>query len=101
MWLFVLFDLPVDTKAARRAYAQFRKFLLRQGFMKLQYSVYARVCASAEATSVHIQRVQSRLPDDGEVRMLWITDKQFERQRIFWGKSRKQPPKAPQQLEFF
>jgi len=101
MWLFVLFDLPVDTKAARRAYAQFRNFLLKNGFMKLQYSVYARVCATEESVAVHARRVEMRVPDDGEVRLLCITDKQFERQRIFWGKLRKQPQKPPEQLEFF
>jgi CRISPR-associated protein Cas2 len=96
MWLFVMFDLPVDTKPARRAYAQFRKFLLKDGFTQVQYSVYARVCASEEN-----MRVQQRVPDDGEVRLICITDKQFERQQIFWGKMRKQPQKAPKQLEFF
>jgi CRISPR-associated protein Cas2 len=101
MWLFVLFDLPVDTKAARRAYAQFRKFLLKDGFLQLQYSVYARVCASEAHLEVHTRRVEARVPDDGEVRLLCITDKQFARQRIYWGKARKLPPKTPQQLEFF
>lgn len=101
MWLFVLFDLPVDTKQARRAYAQFRKFLLKDGFVQVQYSVYARVCASEANVEVHTHRVEARVPDDGEVRLMCITDKQFARQRIFWGKMRKAPPKAPHQLEFF
>jgi CRISPR-associated protein Cas2 len=101
MWLFVMFDLPVDTKLARRHYAQFRKFLLRDGFTQVQYSVYARVCASEDTMQVHGHRVAARVPPDGEVRLLCITDKQFERQKIFWGKLRKQPPKTPLQLEFF
>ena len=101
MWLFALFDLPVDTRAARKAYAQFRKFLLKDGFLQIQYSVYARVCPSKEAVDVHVRRVEARVPGDGEVRLLCITDKQFGRQRILWGKTRKQPPKAPKQLEFF
>jgi CRISPR-associated protein Cas2 len=101
MWLFVLFDLPVDTKAARRAYAQFRKSLLKDGFLQLQYSVYARVCPSEASVDVHVRRVEARVPDAGEVRLLCITDKQFARQRILWGKVRKSPPKAPKQLEFF
>jgi len=101
MWLFVLFDLPVDTKEARRAYTQFRGYLLKDGFGQLQYSVYARVCVSVETMHVHARRVEMRVPDDGEVRLLCITDKQFERQRILWGKMRKQPPPAPKQLEFF
>lgn len=101
MWLFVLFDLPVDTASARREYACFRKKLLKAGFMRVQFSVYARVCASEEAAEAHARRVEANVPPDGEVRMLCITDKQFARQRIFWGKVRKQPPKAPKQLEFF
>src|SRR5574337_1591463 len=89
MWLLTMFDLPVDTKKARRAYAQFRKNLLKDGFSRLQFSVYVRHCASEENTDVHVERVQGYLPDDGEVRLLTITDKQFERMRVFWGKLRK------------
>lgn len=36
MWIIVMFDLPVDTKEARRAYAQFRKKLLLDGFARMQ-----------------------------------------------------------------
>lgn len=90
-----------DGPTARKAYAQFRKFLLKDGFQQIQYSVYARVCPSQEAVDVHVGRVEGRVPADGEVRMLCITDKQFGRQRICWGKTRQPPPKAPQQLEFF
>lgn len=101
MWVVAMFDLPVDTKAARKAYAQFRKALLKDGFAKMQFSVYIRNCASEENADVHVQRVQGFLPDDGEVRILTITDKQFERMRVFWGKRRKPPEPAPQQLELF
>lgn len=101
MWVVTMFDLPVDTKAARKAYAQFRKSLLKNGFTRMQFSVYTRHCASEENADVHIQRVQGILPDDGEVRVLTITDKQFERMRVFWGKRRKPPEPAPHQLELF
>lgn len=96
-----MFDLPVDTKAARRAYAQFRRALLKDGFARLQFSVYARHCASEENADVHAQRVERALPEDGEVRVLTITDKQFERMRVFWGKLRKPPEPPPLQLELF
>lgn len=35
MWLFALFDLPVETKELRREYVSFRKALLREGFVML------------------------------------------------------------------
>jgi CRISPR-associated protein Cas2 len=101
MWIVVMFDLPTDTRSARREYALFRKHLVKDGFTMMQYSVYARHCPSKENAQVHINRVGGRLPPDGEVRVLTITDKQFERMRIFWGKIRKPPEKAPCQLELF
>jgi len=101
MWVVVMFDLPTDTKAARRAYTQFRKKLLIDGFARMQYSVYIRHCASEENANVHVQRVEHSVPDDGEVRAICITDKQFERMRVFWGKRRKPPEQPPQQLELF
>ena len=101
MWVVAMFDLPTDTKKARREYALFRKHLLADGFAMLQYSVYARHCASKENMEVHVQRIHSHLPPDGEVRILPITDKQFERMQIFWGKQRRTPEKAPSQLQLF
>jgi CRISPR-associated protein Cas2 len=101
MWALVMFDLPVDTKRARKAYAAFRKALLQDGFIKMQYSVYARSCPSEENAAVHVQRVERMLPSDGEVRILLLTDKQFARMQIYWGKIRQTPPKAPSQLELF
>lgn len=101
MWVVVMFDLPVDTKQARRAYTDFVKHLRRDGFTRLQYSVYGRHSASKENAQVHINRVKHRLPPDGEVRILTITDKQFERMAIFWGKARKPPEKPPCQLQLF
>ncbi|HOE11645.1 MAG TPA: CRISPR-associated endonuclease Cas2 [bacterium] len=101
MWIVVMFDLPMDTKKARYAYAQFRKELLKDGFEKMQYSVYIRHSSSEENAEVHENRVKRTLPPDGEVRILTITDKQFERMRVFWGKRRKPPESPPQQLMFF
>ena len=101
MWVVVLFDLPVDTKKARRDYARFRKNLLKNGFTMMQFSVYIRHCASEENAAVHSARVEWMVPDDGEVRVITITDKQFERMRVYWGKRRKPPEKPAAQLELF
>jgi CRISPR-associated protein Cas2 len=101
MWLLAMFDLPTDTKKARKAYTRFRKALVKDGFTMMQYSVYIRHCASEENANVHDGRVVAFLPPDGEVRLLRITDKQYERMRVFWGKRRKPTEQPPRQLEFF
>ncbi len=77
VWIFAMFDLPTDTKKARKEYTVFRKNLLKDGFSMLQYSVYVRHCASEENADVHHKRIKTFLPPDGEVRIVTITDKQF------------------------
>jgi CRISPR-associated protein Cas2 len=101
MWIFAMFDLPTNTKKARKDYTDFRKNLLKNGFSMLQYSVYVRHCASEENATVHYNRVKDFLPPDGEVRLVTITDKQFGRMETFWGKLRKPPAVQPRQLELF
>lgn len=101
MWLYVMFDLPVETKHQRRLAAQFRKNLIKDGFVMHQFSVYIRHCASGEAATVHINRVKLLVPEEGFVSILRVTDKQYGDTIHFTGRKRKPPPPAPMQLEFF
>jgi CRISPR-associated protein Cas2 len=101
MWLLAMFDLPVDSPSARKAYTDFRKGLIKDGFTMMQFSVYIRHCASEENADVHESRVGGFLPPDGEVRLIRITDKQYERMRVFWGRKRKPTEQPPRQLELF
>ena len=101
MWLVVFFDLPTDTKLARKQYSTFRKQLLEDGFARMQYSVYFRHCASSENAEVHLIRVRSFVPPDGEVRLLQFTDKQFARMEVYLGKRRIKSEEPSAQLEMF
>ncbi len=101
MWLVVFFDLPTDTKKARRQYTEFRHQLLDDGFAMMQYSVYFRHCASNENIQVHLKRVRSMVPPDGEVRVAQFTDKQFARMEVYLGKRRVETESEPAQLEMF
>ena len=89
MWVIAMFDLPTDTSVERRAYTQFRKALLCDGFTMMQFSVYTRHCASIENAQIHVERMGARVPSKGEVRFLIVTDKQFGRIRIYQGKGEK------------
>ena len=94
MWILVLFDLPTETKKDKKAYADFRKNLQRDGFTMFQFSIYVRHCASSENAAVHIKRVKSFLPEFGQVG-------QFGQIELFYGK-KPQGVKTPgQQLELF
>ena len=98
LWLFVFFDLPVGTKAERRMATRFRNFLKDDGYMMLQFSVYARVARGEDAATKHVQRVTKNLPRKGSVRVLQVTDKQYARMRILLGEAKKTERVAPQQM---
>lgn len=85
MRLVVLFDLPVKTKKQRRDATAFRNFLLKDGYHMLQYSVYVRICNGADAVQKHRVRLQGHLPDNGAVRLLVITEKQYASIEILLG----------------
>lgn len=96
-----MFDLPVKTPAQRKRYAQFRKLLLNDGFCRMQYSVYARYCPSEEASEVHRETVRAGLLDEGQVRLLAVTDRQFGKMENFIGKKHKSAEEPPRQLMLF
>lgn len=85
MWLFVFFDLPVGTKTERRHATRFRNFLKDDGYMMLQWSVYARVCRGNDAVNKHLARVARSLPPKGSVRALQVTEKQYARMQLLLG----------------
>ena len=87
VWLFVFFDLPVGTKTERRAATRFRVFLKDDGFLMLQYSVYARVCRGDDGAETHVRRVANNLPGKGSVRALQVTDRQYSRMRLLLGQA--------------
>jgi len=101
MWLFAMFDLPVNTKKARKRYARFRKLLLENGFSMLQYSVYARYCAGEEIAAAHRRRIRAAIPPEGYVRLLSVTDRQFGKMESYIGKSSKPTEESPAQLTLF
>lgn len=101
LWVLVFFDLPTETRAERKRYADFRKKLLKDGFGMFQFSIYLRHCNSRENAEVHIKRVKANLPPHGHVGILCITDKQFGMMEIFYGRKKANPDPPPQQLELF
>ncbi|MFV3075066.1 CRISPR-associated endonuclease Cas2 [Niveispirillum fermenti] len=101
MWIFVMFDLPVASKAQSRDATKFRQFLLDEGFEKSQFSVYARFCSGKEQFETYMRRIESNLPTQGEVHVLTFTDRQYENIVRFSSQRRRKPRKNPDQLALF
>jgi CRISPR-associated protein Cas2 len=102
MRLIVFFDLPVNTRRERKAYARFRKFLLKDGYTMLQYSVYTRICNGEDAVQKHLRRLKENLPNvNGAIRSLKITEKQFENMDILLGVATVEENLGTNKTDFF
>jgi len=97
----VLFDMPVLSDEERREYVHFRNFIMDDGFMMLQYSVYTRYCANDSDADKHCKRIQDYKPKYGNVRILKITENQFTSMVLVAGeKSEQEKAETDQQLLF-
>ena len=85
MRMICMFDLPVETESEKRAYRDFRKNLIKEGFVMVQYSVYVRTCPSREYGLRLEKRVKKIVPNKGNVRLLTITEKQYNDMKILVG----------------
>lgn len=88
MRLVVMFDIPVDTLESHKAYTKFHSFLLKDGFIMMQYSIYVRFCHNIPDCEKHVMRVKKNCPEFGNIRLLKITEKQYENMIILYGNKR-------------
>ena len=77
MRILVFFDLPTETAKDRKIYSKFRKFLINEGFIMLQESVYAKLTLNNSITNSVKDKIYKNKPPHGIVQMLVITEKQF------------------------
>lgn len=102
-WLLVTFDLPVGSPEQRKQANNFREFLKDDGFLMLQWSVYARPCVTFARQQTHLNRVLDQIPDEGNERCVFITQAQWERSYVFFGNpcSSQSAEALPEQLQLW
>ena len=79
MRLLLFFDLPMETSKERKEYNRFHKFLLKNGFIMMQKSVYTKLVINNVTSLAVKQKVANNLPSSGVVEMLEITENQFSK----------------------
>lgn len=77
-----MFDLPTGSASERKSYSNFRKFLIKDGYLMEQYSIYSRVLLSRDSADAHLARIRANLPDAGLVTVLSLTEKQYENRSV-------------------
>lgn len=80
-----MFDLPVVTDKERKIATKFRKFLLDDGYIMMQYSVYSRICKNNDDLTKHINRLKINTPKNGNIRLLQVTENQYNNIIMFSG----------------
>lgn len=85
MRILVMFDLPVVTRKERRIATRFRKNLLDNGYVMMQYSIYYRICNGYDMAKKHLYVLENIVPEQGAVRALTLTEKQFSEMKLLVG----------------
>ena len=85
MRLIVFFDLPTATNSDKKNYTKFRKYLLNEGFMMMQYSIYTRVCNGKDSVEKYLNRIKNNTPPKGHIRALHVTEKQWQDMELIIG----------------
>ncbi len=101
MRIIVFFDLPTLTKTDRKNASRFRNFLVKDGYIMLQLSVYSRICKGQDDVEKHAKRLKSLIPKEGSVRLLTITEKQYASMEILVGSLKKEENIGEKQLLLF
>ncbi len=85
MRVLVFFDLPTNTNEEKRQYRQFRRNLIKNGFMMMQESVYCRMVLNPSIERSVIDSVRKFKPETGLVQILSVTEKQFSKMEFITG----------------
>ena len=75
----------MTTKKEKRVYSRFRKYLIKNGYMMMQYSVYCKICPNRDAAVKHVSILRKNVPNDGQIRLLMVTEKQYSKIEIIVG----------------
>ena len=101
MHVLVMFDLPVGSSEQRKEYTRFRKFLIKNGFLMMQESIYCKLALNATVVNAIKDQVYKNKPKEGLVQLLTITEKQYERMEIIVGSEQKEVLESDERLVIF
>lgn len=77
MRTIVFFDLPNVYHKDKKNYQLFHKFLINEGFIMLQESVYSKLALNLQQAELIINKIKKNAPNKGLIQVLNITEKQY------------------------
>ena len=76
MRILVLLN-PTNKKGTKAAYTELRKFLIKDGYLRIAPEVFMRITTNRKTAQKHFDRLKEYAPATGEVRILRLTEKQY------------------------
>ena len=98
MRMLVFFDLPTITNEDKRNYRDFRKLLIKNGFIMLQESVYCKLLTTSSVETSAKNLIWSNRPPNGLVQTLIVTEKQYAKMEFIVGESKNDIVDNPNRL---
>lgn len=77
MRTIVFFDLPNIYAKDKKNYLKFRNYLLNEGFVMMQESVYSKIILNSQQAELLLNRLKSNAPKKGLIQVLTITERQY------------------------
>lgn len=87
MRTMVFFDLPNIYAKDKRNYLKFRKYLINEGFIMMQESVYSKIVLNSQQSELLTERLKRNAPKKGLIQVLTITEKQYSQIEYIIGES--------------
>lgn len=97
----IMFDMPTETATDRARYRKFRKFLLSEGFIMHQFSVYSKILLNGTASEAQLNRLAKNNPKNGNITILTVTEKQFSKMVYLHGERNTSPRNTDKRIIFF
>lgn len=77
MRTIVFFDLPNIYYKDRKNYQKFHRFLINEGFIMLQESVYSKLSLNSQQCELIINKIKKNSPNKGIIQVLNVTESQY------------------------
>ena len=77
MRTIVFFDLPNIYLKDKKNYQKFRKYLINEGFVMMQESVYSKIVLNIQQSKLLVNRIKRSAPKKGIIQVMTITEKQY------------------------
>lgn len=83
-----MFDLPILTSNQKRTYRKFRKWLITEGFIMMQESIYSKIVLNPSSAKLVIEKLRNYKLEEGIVQVLVLSEKEYNEMEYIVGKSK-------------